>query len=59
MREEGYEVIAVEPHAGMREELVKKGLQGVEVKYGDAGNMGVEEEWADGVITAQVRLLFE
>ncbi|TVY49012.1 putative methyltransferase-like [Lachnellula occidentalis] len=54
-REEGFEVVGVEPHAGMREELVKKGLKGVEVRDGDAGNMGVEEEWADGVIAAQVR----
>jgi ubiquinone/menaquinone biosynthesis C-methylase UbiE len=56
-REEGFEVIGVEPHAGMREELVKKGLKGVEVKDGDAGNMRLEEGWADGVVAAQVRFL--
>lgn len=54
-RQEGYEVVGVEPHAGMREELVKKGLDGVQVRDGDAGNMGIEEGWADGVVAAQVR----
>jgi ubiquinone/menaquinone biosynthesis C-methylase UbiE len=53
-REEGYEVVGVEPHAGMRKELVKKNLKGVEVKDGDAGNIGVQDGWADGLIAAQV-----
>jgi ubiquinone/menaquinone biosynthesis C-methylase UbiE len=55
-REEGYEVVGVEPHAGMREEFVKKNLKGVEVRDGDAGNIGLEEGWADGLIAAQVSL---
>jgi ubiquinone/menaquinone biosynthesis C-methylase UbiE len=53
-REEGYGVVGVEPHAGMREELVKKNLKGVEVRDGDAGNIGVQDGWADGLIAAQV-----
>lgn len=57
-REEGYEVVGVEPHAGMREELIKKNLRGVEVKDGDAGHIGVREGSADGLIAAQVSPLF-
>lgn len=52
-REERYEIVGVEPHAGMRGELVKKGLRGVEVKDGDAGNIGLGE-WGDAVVVAQV-----
>lgn len=55
-REESYEVLGVEPHAGMRQELVKKSLKGVEVRDGDAGNTGAQEGWADGLIAAQVSL---
>ncbi|KAH8676773.1 hypothetical protein BGZ60DRAFT_468651 [Tricladium varicosporioides] len=52
-REENFEIVAVEPHPQLRRELITKGLRGVSVKEGNAGNMGIEEGWADGVITAQ------
>ena len=49
-------MIAVEPHEGMREELVKKNLRsGVKIMEGDAGNMPIEEGWGDALIAAQVR----
>ncbi|MCJ1406737.1 hypothetical protein MMC19_000805 [Ptychographa xylographoides] len=53
-RPEDYEIIAVEPHTGMREVLVKKGLKGVKVIDGTATNMkDVGTGWADGVVVAQ------
>ncbi|KAL8795768.1 MAG: hypothetical protein Q9195_001820 [Heterodermia aff. obscurata] len=56
-REEGYEILALEPHDGMREELVRKQLRGVTVGKGVAEDMGVEEQWADAVISAQGLLM--
>ena len=54
-REEDYEILAVEPHEGMRKELERKELQGVKVVEGSAGDLGaVEEGWAEGVVVAQV-----
>lgn len=54
-RPEQFEVVAVEPHKEMRDELVKKNLRsGVEVLEGNAGTMPIEEGWADALITAQV-----
>lgn len=53
-RDEGFEIVALEPHDGMREELVRKQLRGVTVGKGTAEDMGVEEQWADAVIIAQV-----
>ncbi|MCJ1397147.1 hypothetical protein MMC11_000339 [Xylographa trunciseda] len=56
-REEDYEIIAVEPHSGMREVLEKKGLKGVKVVDGTATEMPhVESGWADAVVVAQVGL---
>ena len=56
-REEDYEILAVEPHSGMREVLKKKGLKGVKVVEGTATEMpAVEEQWADAVVVAQVGL---
>ncbi|CAF9924564.1 MAG: hypothetical protein HETSPECPRED_005598 [Heterodermia speciosa] len=52
-RDEGFEIVALEPHDGMREELVRKQLRGVTVGKGTAEDMGVEEQWADAVIIAQ------
>jgi ubiquinone/menaquinone biosynthesis C-methylase UbiE len=55
-RPEQFEVVAVDPHEGMREELVKKNLRsGVKIMEGDAGNMPIEKEWGDALIAAQVR----
>ena len=53
-REEEFEVVGIEPHAGMREELVKKELRGVKVQEGDAGHIPVEDGWGDTLIAAQV-----
>lgn len=53
-REEEFEVVGIEPHAGMREELVKKELKGVTVQDGDAGHMPVHDGWGDALIAAQV-----
>lgn len=56
-RDEAYELIAVDPHAGMREELVRKNLGSkVKVVNGDAGNIPIEEDWGDALIAAQVSL---
>ncbi|KAG4436889.1 hypothetical protein IFR05_007615 [Cadophora sp. M221] len=58
-RPEQFDVIGVEPHAGMREVLVKKGLgDRVRVEDGDAGNMSIKEDWGDAVIAAQASFLF-
>ena len=55
-RQEGFEIIAVEPHDGMRVELEKKGLSSVKVLKGEASSMkGVESQTVDAVIAAQVR----
>lgn len=55
-RPENFEVVAVEPHEGMRGTLVKKNL-GVEILDGNAENMPVKDGWADAVIAAQVSLI--
>jgi SAM-dependent methyltransferase len=54
-REEGYEIVAVEPHREMRETLVSKGLGG-NVKFvdGNAAEMNLEEGWGDACVAAQV-----
>ncbi|QUC18709.1 uncharacterized protein UV8b_02950 [Ustilaginoidea virens] len=52
-RGEGYEVVAVEPVARMRESLERKRLGRVDVRHGLATEMGVEDGWADAVIAAQ------
>ena len=51
----GWDVIAVEPHAEMREVLYGKHLKGVSVLDGTAENMSaVDGGWADAVVVAQV-----
>ncbi|KAK0371200.1 methyltransferase [Colletotrichum limetticola] len=57
-RHEGFEVVAVEPHEGMRAELEKKGLRGVEVKDGFAARLPLGEEWGDGAVVAQIKHRF-
>ena len=52
-RPEKFEVVAVEPHGGMRGTLEKKKL-GIEVLDGDAANMPVKDGWGDTLIAAQV-----
>ena len=53
-RDEGFEILAHEPHDGMREQLLRKQLKGVTVGSQSAENLDVEEQWADAVICAQV-----
>ena len=55
-RHEWFDIIAVEPHDGMRVELEKKSLGGVRALKGEATNMrGVESQSIDAVVAAQVR----
>lgn len=57
-RPEEYEVVAVEPHEAMREELAAKNLgPRVRVLDGNAGSIPIEDGWADGLIAAQVGCL--
>ena len=58
-RHEGYDVIAVEPHGPMREQLVAKHLEGVKVFDGLAAKLPVEDEWGDACIAAQVSWPFK
>lgn len=59
-REEGFEIVAVEPHEEMRRVLEKKAEEGkggwvrVQVREGDAVGIPVKEGWADSVVIAQV-----
>lgn len=53
-RNEEFEIVAVEPHEGMRGELEKKGLKNVTIFEGDAKNVPLEEGSVDAVIVAQV-----
>lgn len=53
-RDENFEILAVEPHDGMRKELEKKQLIGVKVIEGEASSMAeVESQSVDAVIVAQ------
>lgn len=52
-RPEKFEVVAVEPHEGMRGALLKKNL-GIRVVDGNAGDIPLEHEWGDALIAAQV-----
>ncbi len=53
-REEGYRIIAVEPHEQMRTNLAKKELPEVAVKDGGAYDIPVEDNSMDAIIIAQV-----
>jgi len=53
-RPEEFEIIAIEPHEGMRATLEKKDLgPRVKVLEGNAGNMPVDDDWGDALIAAQ------
>jgi tRNA G46 methylase TrmB len=52
-RPENFDVVAIEPHEGMRGALVKKNLA-IKVLDGNAGNMPVQDGWGDALIAAQV-----
>ena len=53
-RDEHYQIIAVEPHGGMRQVLADKKLPGVKVLDGKANGIPLEDESVDAVICAQV-----
>lgn len=53
-RDEGFKLVAVEPHEDMRGELEKKGLKNVTILEGDAKRVPLEEGSVDAVIVAQV-----
>lgn len=55
--EEEFEILAIEPHEGMRMELEGKRLRGVRVLEGEARRMGVERGSVDAVVCAQVGFL--
>ncbi|KOS19082.1 putative methyltransferase [Escovopsis weberi] len=52
-RDEGFEIVAVEPTESMRHALAAKRLRGVAVRDGAAEGMAMPGGWADGVIAAQ------
>ncbi|KAK9438933.1 Methyltransferase type 11 [Metarhizium brunneum] len=52
-REEQYDIVAVEPVAKMRQSLVGKHLEHVEVIDGLATSINLGDGWADAVIAAQ------
>jgi SAM-dependent methyltransferase len=53
-RPERFRLAAVEPHAGMRAELARKRLAGVDVVAdGLAARLPLADAWADGVVCAQ------
>jgi hypothetical protein len=54
-REENFNVIAVEPHSHMRQELERKALSNVTVKSGLASSIPLQDKSVDAVIAAQVR----
>lgn len=56
-RGEHYEVIAVEPHDGMREVLEKKQLPRVSVLNGKANSIPLEDDSVDAIVVAQVGLM--
>lgn len=54
-RDEEYQIIAVEPHADMRDVLAKKKLKGVTVVDGLGDSMpSIDDESVDAVTVAQV-----
>ena len=53
-REEEFEIVAVEPHEGMRKELERKRLNGVKVMDGNATGMPVGTWEVDAAVVAQV-----
>lgn len=55
-RDENYEILAVEPHEGMRRVLERKELSGVQILGGEADSMPeIECHSVDAVVAAQVR----
>lgn len=55
VRDERYQILAVEPHQQMLAKLKEKRLRGVEVREGDAVSVPIQNGWADAVVAAQVK----
>ena len=56
-RSENYKIIAVEPHDGMRKQLIKKNLPGLTVLNGTAEDMSeIADESLDALIVAQASM---
>lgn len=53
-RDENFQIVAVEPHDGMRQVLDDKKLSGVITKSGKADGIPLKDESVDAVICAQV-----
>ena len=53
-RDEKFQIVAVEPHDGMRQVLDEKKLPGVITKSGKADGIPLKDESVDAVICAQV-----
>jgi len=53
-REEEYDIVAIEPHDGMRGELERKQLPNVKTMKGTAAEMPLESQSVDALIAAQV-----
>jgi len=58
-RAERFEIVAVEPHDGMREVLSRKALDGVVVEAGTAERIPLADGSVDAVIAAQVGLIIQ
>jgi len=54
-RDEQFDILAVEPHEGMRDQLVRKELKNVRVADGLSTSIPAEDESVDAVFAAQVR----
>lgn len=52
-RHENFDIVAVEPHDGMRSELEAKHLRGLQILDGHAARMPIESRWGDACIAAQ------
>jgi SAM-dependent methyltransferase len=52
-RHENFDIVAVEPHAGMRNQLVDKNLRNVQALDGHAAKLPVTDMWGDACIAAQ------
>jgi ubiquinone/menaquinone biosynthesis C-methylase UbiE len=53
-RGEAYDIVAIEPHDGMRGELERKNLPNVKTKKGSAAEIPLESRSVDALIAAQV-----
>ncbi len=55
-RQEGYDILAIEPHEAMRKELEAKKLKGVSVLAGFADKLPLQSQSVDALVASQVTL---